>query len=107
MRQPSRQDLDDLYVLRDALESCAAAEAARYITEGQLQELQNLLDSFIEIAAEIALQPKRHSNKRQQSRWLDDEKSFHQLLVESSRNAMLAKVIEITWPSERVRSTAK
>ncbi len=93
VRQPSRQDLDDLYVLRDALESCAAAEAARYITEGQLQELQNLLDSFVEIAAEIALQPKRHSNKRQQSRWLDDEKSFHQLLVESSRNAMLAKVI--------------
>ena len=93
VRQPSRQDLDDLYVLRDALESCAAAEAARHITESQLLELQSILERFIETAKQIQKQPKKHSNKRQQSRWLDDEKIFHELLVDASRNEILAKVI--------------
>jgi DNA-binding GntR family transcriptional regulator len=93
VRKPSRQDLDDLYVLRDALESCAAAESARYITDSQLGELQHTLERFRDTAQQIQKQPKRHSNKRLQSRWLDDEKLFHELLVESSRNGILARVI--------------
>lgn len=93
VRKPSRQDLDDLYVLRDALESCAAAEAARHISESQLLELEYLLERFKETAFQIGEQAKRHSTKRQQDRWLDDEKRFHELLVEASRNEVLARVI--------------
>jgi len=93
VRKPNRQDLDDLYVLRDALESCAAAEAARRITDSELQELQGILERFIETTEQIKKQPKQHSNKKLQGRWLDDEKSFHELLVEASRNEVLAKAI--------------
>src|SRR6056297_757079 len=93
VRKPSRQALDNLYVLRDALESCAAAEAARYISDGELHALNELLERFRETAAEIRQNAKPHSTKKQLNRWLDDETDFHELLVESSRNDVLAKVI--------------
>ncbi len=94
VRKPNRQDLDNLYVLRDALESCAAAEAARYITAEQLEELQFILARATQTAEQIQKQPKRHSNKRLLDRWLDDEQQFHELLVEASRNPLLAKVVD-------------
>lgn len=94
VRKPTRQDLDNLYVLRDALESCAAAEAARYITEDQLEELEYLLEQAREIASQVQQQPKGHSTKGQLNRWLDGEQQFHALLVEASRNPLLAKVID-------------
>ncbi len=94
VRKPDRQDLDNLYVLRDALESCAAAEAARYITTEQLEELEDILDRAQQTAKEIKRQPKRHSNKRLLDRWLDDEQQFHELLIAASRNPLLAKVVD-------------
>lgn len=94
VRKPDRQDLDNLYVLRDALESCAAAEAARYITEDQLEELDYLLKQASEASAQIHRQAKGHSTKSQLNRWLDGERQFHELLVEASRNPLLAKVID-------------
>ncbi|WP_146575820.1 GntR family transcriptional regulator [Neorhodopirellula pilleata] len=93
VRKPTRQSLDNLYVLRDALESCAAAEAARYISVSELHALDELLERFKQTAAEIRQNNKPHSTKRQLNRWLDDETDFHELLVEASRNEVLAKVI--------------
>jgi DNA-binding GntR family transcriptional regulator len=91
--RPSRQELDDPCVLRDALESSAPAEAVRYISDRQLHDLKTVVDRFYETAKLIEKQPKRHSNKRIQSRWLNDEKLCHQIIVDSSRNGRLAKVI--------------
>ena len=53
VRKTNRQDLNNIYVLRDALESCAAAEAAQYITEDQLEELEHILDRAKETAKQI------------------------------------------------------
>lgn len=94
VRKPNRGDLDNLYVLRDSLESCAAAEAARYITEDQLEELEYVLDRARETSTQIRQQAKGHSTKGQLNRWLDGEQQFHEFLVEASRNPILAKVID-------------
>ena len=94
VRKPNRQDLDNLYVLRDALESCAAAEAARYIADDQLEELEYLLEQARETLLQIQRQPKGYSTKGQLNRWLDGEQQFHELLIEASRNPLLAKVID-------------
>ena len=94
VKTPNRQDLDNLYVLRDALESCAAAEAARFITDTELAELEEILKRAEETKAQIEQQPKGHATKRQMNRWLDDEQHFHHLLIEASRNPLLAKVVE-------------
>ena len=82
----------NLYVLRDALESCAAGEAARYITEHQLEELESILNEAEGIARQIERQSKKHATKRQINAWLDTEQRFHELLIEAARNPLLAKV---------------
>jgi DNA-binding GntR family transcriptional regulator len=92
VRKTDPQDLDDLYVLRDALESCAAGEAARHITDHQVEELESILNEAQAIAQQIEQQSKRHATKRQINSWLDTEQRFHELLIEAARNPLLAKV---------------
>lgn len=92
VRKTDPHDLDNLYVLRNALESCAAGEAARYITEHQLEELESILDEAQTIAQQIKRQSRRHATKRQMNAWLDTEQRFHELLIEAARNPLLAKV---------------
>lgn len=92
VRETDPQELDNLYVLRDALESCAAGEAARYATEPQLEEMEAVLTEAQQIADKIAGQSSRHATKRQINVWLDLEKRFHELLIEAARNPLLAKV---------------
>tara|TARA_R110002073_G_scaffold7245_6_gene41356 strand:- start:6714 stop:7415 length:702 start_codon:yes stop_codon:yes gene_type:complete len=94
VRKTNRQDLNNIYVLRDALESCAAAEAAQYITEDQLEELEFILDLAKQTAKQIRDSSNGYSNKRQMDRWLDCEQQFHERLVEASRNPLLAKVVK-------------
>ena len=89
----SRQDLHDLYVLRDALESCAAEEAARHISEDQLAQLHEILRDMQEIEREIAARDTQTATKVLLHRWLDCEELFHKILVDSSRNELLSKVI--------------
>lgn len=91
VREASRQDLEELYVLRDATESCAAAEAARYASDEQLDEMDEIVDRWSEISDEVAKRGK--ATKAQLNRWLDNEEQFHLVLVEASRNRLLAKVI--------------
>ncbi|MBT5019414.1 MAG: GntR family transcriptional regulator [Planctomicrobium sp.] len=93
VRKTDPQDLDNLYVLRDALESCAAGEAARYITEHQLEELESTLVEAQAITQQIKQQSNRYATKRQMNVWLDAEQRFHGLLIEAARNPLLAKVI--------------
>ena len=93
VRDQDRQDLEELYVLRDATESCAAAEAAKYASEEQLDELDAIVTDWCEIAESLAEYPEVHATKAQLSRWLDNEEQFHKILVEASRNRLLIKVI--------------
>ena len=94
VRKTDPQDLDNLYVLRDALESCAAGEAARYITDYQLEELELVLYESREIAQQIERHSKQHATKRQMNAWLDTEQRFHELLIEAARNPLLARVTQ-------------
>jgi DNA-binding GntR family transcriptional regulator len=90
VRKTDREQLDNLYVLRDALESCAAGEAARNITPYQLEELKSILAEEREIGRQLA--GRKYATKRQMIDWLDTEQRFHELLMEAARNPLLAKV---------------
>ena len=92
VRQVNRQELDHLYVLRDALESCAAGEAARFITEHELDILESILAEERQIAEQLAEQSQRYATRRQMNAWLDTEQRFHELLMDAARNPLLAKV---------------
>ncbi len=93
VRELSWQDLDELYVLRDALESCAAEEAARHISEDQLEGLESIVERMEGIHEEIATCSDQHATPGLLHGWLDCEEEFHEILVESARNSLLSKVV--------------
>jgi len=94
VRKSSPQDLEELYILREAVESCAAAEAARNITHRQLASLDEVRQDFEEILEKIRQEPAQTATESLLDRWLDCEERFHSIVVEAARNRLLAKVID-------------
>jgi len=86
-------ELDQMYVLRDALESCAASEAAAQRTVEHLLRLEASLAEAWEIAGEILSSSNGHATHQQFDRWLENELQFHALLIEAAQNKLLARVI--------------
>lgn len=111
VRNPNREDLEELYVLRDALESCAAAEAARYITPHQLDDLAALMTDFHAIQELVRQRSEGYATPAQFHRWLDCEAAFHEIVIEASRNRLIAKVIRehraVTLVFESQRNSSK
>lgn len=93
VRRLSPRDLEELYILREAVESCAAAEATRYIGEEQLQQLEALCRAFLAITEEIRGQEGQIATPQQFDHWLDLEEQFHAVIVEAARNRLLQKVV--------------
>lgn len=94
VRKPSGTDLEELYVLREAVESCAAAEAARNITATQLNDLDEVRGEFEAILTTIRRQKELSATEEMLDRWLDCEEQFHRIIVVAARNRLLAKVID-------------
>lgn len=88
---PDVNELGELYDVREALESLAAAEAARFANDHLLAELRAICERFRQIAA--AISPARHAGASQFARWLEAEKQFHTRLVAASRNRWLIKMV--------------
>jgi len=111
VRNPNREDLEELYVLRDALESCAAAEAARYITPHQLDDLAALMTDFHAIQELVRQRSEGYATPAQFHRWLDCEAAFQEIVIEASRNRLIAKVIRehraVTLVFESQRNSSK
>jgi DNA-binding GntR family transcriptional regulator len=93
VREPSWRDLDELYVLRDALESCAAEEAALHITEDQLEQMERNLLQMQDICSAIKGRKAKVATLGLLNRWLDLEEGFHEILIDASRNGLLSKII--------------
>lgn len=85
----TKQDLYELYILREGLESCAAAEAATNAHPLQVQELGQLCDRFDQLAEQISGE---NADQSTMDQWIDAEERFHFLLLESSRNSLLNKI---------------
>ena len=85
-------ELDELYVLRDAVESCAAGIAAETMTSNNLEQLQELIDQQATIASDISSSARGTATKKQIGIWLRIEEQFHQTVIRCSRNKLLSKV---------------
>ena len=93
VRKPDRQDIENLYVLREAIESCAATEAARVISDTQLADLTAIVDECESLAYKIQDNQSDFATTEQFELWIDLEEQFHRSIVESSRNPLLLKVV--------------
>ncbi len=89
VKKISRQDLYELFVLREALESCAAAEAALNGHPVQFDEMDWLCQTFEELAGKIE---GPNADQDIMNQWVDCEERFHTLLFDATKNLLLQKV---------------
>jgi len=83
VRSLTRQDLWEVYTVRAALESMAASDAARRITDAQLLELEEICEKMIQ----AALAGEVHERTR-----LNIE--FHKTLIRASGNKLISKLFD-------------
>ncbi|MBL8890387.1 MAG: GntR family transcriptional regulator [Planctomycetaceae bacterium] len=88
VRTISKQDLYELFVLREALETCAAGEAAMNAHPAEIEELEYLCHKFDRLAAKVTDSP----NQDLMDEWVDAEERFHGLLFEATKNSLLQRV---------------
>jgi DNA-binding GntR family transcriptional regulator len=94
VRKPTREELIEAFPVRAALESLAAGEAARRITEPQLRQLEELIEQM-ESAA-------KRKNAHEQA---IANAQFHSLIVEAAQNHTLEKLWRFLEPGARTYLT--
>jgi len=83
LASPSRKEMENTYVVREALECLAAGLAAKNITERALRRLEDT------IADEI-----RAFEEKNLELYLEVNEEFHRIIADSSGNRVLAEYIE-------------
>lgn len=95
--QLTRQDIIDLYELREALEVYAVAKVTRE-TPGRadLERLHKLTNEILLLRDELAQSTASALNAQQMHRFVTCDLSFHTLLIRMAANARILKVLNET-----------
>lgn len=91
VRSFDRQEISEIYDVRDLFEPFAAAQAARFLTDHELEELRVLLESWESLGKKI-LNRKAGASQGDLDRWLEINERFHSLIISASRNRLLSKI---------------
>lgn len=93
----TRQDIIELYELREALEGFAVGKAARQpIRQADLDRLQSLTDAILALKGELDASGKPGLDAEQMHRFAAYDLGFHTLLVRMAANARILKVVNET-----------
>ena len=93
VRELTRDEAIELYELREALESFAAARAAARIGERQLTEISNILSQSAALVAKAKESGKDVAEKAVAKKFHGFDLSFHMTIIEASRNRRMLKVV--------------
>ena len=92
VRRISRQELSQLYDVREALEPLAAAQAAAHATAGEIAELRAIAAGSLALVRDIAGRPERHADVEMMALWIDADQRFHEILYAAARNRWISKI---------------
>lgn len=93
----SRQDIIDLYELREALEVFAVGRAALIgVRAADQKRLESLLDETQLLLKELKASGKQELNSEQMKRFSISDLGFHALLIRIAANARILKVVSDT-----------
>jgi len=93
----ARQDIIELYELREALEVYAVGKAARQpVRRGDLDKLQHLTDAILTLKDELDQSGKTELGQEQMQRFVAYDLGFHTLLMHLAPNARILKVVNET-----------
>ncbi len=94
VRKLGRREIEEIFGMREALESYAAERAAQLITEDELLELDTICASWHKLASKLRTTPDTGQPEDFVKHWVDNAEQFHTLLVDAARNALLSKAVE-------------
>ena len=95
--QLSREDIIELYALREALEVYAAGQIARVpLFPKHKAELQELVDEVGKLEKELSKSKKPALDPQQMERFISVDLGFHALLMSMSNNSRLQKLVNDT-----------
>jgi DNA-binding GntR family transcriptional regulator len=93
----TRQDIIELYELREALEMYAVGKAARQrVRQADLDRLQSLNDAILTLRDELQRLGKSGLDREQMHRFVTYDLAFHTLLMRLASNARILKVVNET-----------
>ena len=93
----SREDIIELYELREALEVYAVGKIARVpMPIADVERLQHLVDDILKLQKELEKSKKSNLDKAQMERFISCDFGYHALLMSMTRNSRLQKMINDT-----------
>jgi DNA-binding GntR family transcriptional regulator len=96
VRSIEPQDIEELYEMREALESFAAAKAARRITSLQLAQLEVLCTTIENIAGDCRGEVTTQFDVNMLRQFLAADMTFHLLIVKAAGNQRILNTIRET-----------
>ena len=96
VRAPDRQELTELYELREALEGYAAAKAARCITPGDLKSVASLFREMLSVWSELRQSGNESLDGNILRRFLAADMGFHMLLIRAGGNRKIMRIVSDT-----------
>jgi DNA-binding GntR family transcriptional regulator len=93
----TREDIVDLYELREALEVYVVAKVTReQLPPEDIQRLEQLSNGILTLVNELQASGEQHLNAEQMSRFVASDRGFHTLLMAFSFNPRIRKIVEET-----------
>jgi len=102
VRRPERQDIAELYELREGLESYAAGLAARRASPKDVETLERIFGEMKKIAAEFRRSGKKALEGALLRRFLSADMGFHLALLRAAGNRRILKVLSDTHMLSRI-----
>ena len=93
VRSPDARELDEMYSVREALESHAAAAAAQRISPDSLSKLDVLYRNMNEISFEFRRSGEPFLEGELLRRYLASDLEFHGIVVDAAGNRYLSKIV--------------
>jgi DNA-binding GntR family transcriptional regulator len=93
VKQPSQEEVQELYDVRAQLEEMAVRLAVPRLTESHLRGLTAACEDMQGIADLIHERPGQHADRQLMADFLDDDARFHSIIVRASGNRFLSKMI--------------
>lgn len=95
--QLSRQDIVDLYELREALEVYAIGKVARgTMSPADIERVRRLMNEVVTLREEIGATRQTELSEEQMRRFVSADLGFHTLLMRAAGNVRLQKVVNET-----------
>jgi DNA-binding GntR family transcriptional regulator len=93
VHEPNAQGIRDLYGVREAIESHAAAEAASEISAPELATLKQICEGWGRLATRLREHSQAKLGPEELAPWANREEQFHNTLVNAGRNRMLSRIV--------------